>query len=62
VIAEFRLAENGGAGGNWNPRTPGLPAPFGGGSSGRKQEYNFSILVSVAPARGQLHRFQARGR
>ena len=36
-------------------RFPGLPAPPGGGSSGGKQEYNFFILVSVTPARGQLH-------
>jgi hypothetical protein len=31
-----------------------LPAPSGSGNAGRKQEYNFSILVSVAPARSQL--------
>jgi hypothetical protein len=29
-------------------------SPVRGGSSGGKQEYNFSILVSVPPARGQL--------
>ena len=38
------------------------PVTGGVNPFGRKQEYNFSILVSDTPARGQLMRFQARNR
>jgi biopolymer transport protein TolR len=60
-LVRFRLA-NWGPGG-WNRISPfsRVASPVGGGSSGRKQEYNFSILVSVLPPAASCNlRFQAR--